>query len=219
MLDGLQYNARAAHRSVALVEQALQAARDSAERVKALEAELATAGAELADWSRLAEDLGPKGLQLTLIDSAGPEITETANDLLRECHGTRFSVRVETQRLSSDKKKLIDGCDVMVTDTESGREAAGETFSGGERVIIGEALSLALTVVACRRSGVRGVTLIRDETAGQLSPENARAYLGMLRRAADMVDASRVLFVAHDPGLWEMADALIEVGGGQASLK
>lgn len=218
-VDFAEQEQRVARERVVLLESQLAAARESAERSQVLEAELARASDELADWTRLAEDLGPKGLQLTLIDSAGPEITDAANELLRECHGPRFTVRVETQRLSSDKKKLLDGCDVIVTDSENGREASGETFSGGERVIIGEALSLALTVVACRRSGVQGVTLIRDETAGQLSPENARAYLGMLRRASDMVGASRVLFVAHDPSLWEMADAVIEVAGGRVVVK
>jgi ABC-type lipoprotein export system ATPase subunit len=38
----------------------------------------------------------------------------------------------------------------------------------------------------------------------------------MLRRAADMVGASGVLFVTHSPDIAALADATIQLGDGQA---
>jgi ABC-type thiamine transport system ATPase subunit len=114
-------------------------------------------------------------------------------------------------RLAADGKRQLEGCDVMVLDTVGGREAEGSTFSGGERVMIGEALSLALSMLACRRAGLERPTLVRDESGAALDPENARVYVAMLRRAAELVGADKVLFVSHDPEVQALADARIEV--------
>jgi exonuclease SbcC len=191
---------------------ALGRAREASGRLAELERDRAAVEAELADWTRLAADLGRDGLQALEIDAAGPELTELTNDLLHSCHGPRWTVRVETQRLSADGKRTLEGCDIMVLDTVGGREAEGETFSGGERVMIGEALSLALSMLACRRAGIERPTLVRDESGAALDPENARVYVAMLRRAAKHVGAEHVLFVSHSPEVQEMADSRIEVG-------
>lgn len=46
-----------------------------------------------------------------------------------------------------------------------------------------------------------------------LSPENARVYVSMLRRAAELIDADRVLLVSHTPEVWDLCDARVEIGG------
>lgn len=176
-----------------------------------VEAELAAANAEVADWVRLSADLGRDGLQAAEIDAAGPELTALVNDLLHTCIGPRWTVSIETTRLSADGKRQLEGCDVRVIDTEGGRDAEASTYSGGERVILGEAVSLALAMLSCRRAGLLGVTLVRDESGAALDPANARAYVQMLRRAAQLIGARHVLFVSHSPEVVEMADARIEV--------
>ncbi len=204
--------ARNAHAAAAVAAERLERARNAGARLLELESDRNRAATELADWTRLAQDLGKDGLQAAEIDAAGPELTELVNDLLHECHGPRFTVRVETQRPSADAKRMLEGCEVVVLDTVGGREAPGETFSGGERVIIGEALSLALSMLACRRAGLEGVTLVRDESGAALDPVNAAVYIGMLRRAAAVVRADKVLFVSHSPDVIDMADSRVEVG-------
>jgi DNA repair exonuclease SbcCD ATPase subunit len=77
--------------------------------------------------------------------------------------------------------------------------------------MIGEALSLALSMLACRRAGLDRPTLVRDESGAALDPENARVYVAMLRRAAQLVGADKVLFVSHDPAVQALADSRIEV--------
>lgn len=152
------------------------------------------------------------------VDAVGPELTELANDLLLTCLGPRFTVAIETVATRADGKGQKEGCWVMVRDGEEGREGEIRSFSGGERVLIGEALNLALSMLGCRRAGFSNPTLIRDETGAALSPEKARVYLAMLRRAAAQTNASKVLFVSHNDELNAMADARVEIRNGQITI-
>jgi exonuclease SbcC len=202
-----------AEQDVATRQSNVTAARLSAEKIVTLETERVAASDDAADWTLLGESLGRDGLQAILIDAAGPELTELVNDLLHTCHGPRFSMRIEASRTSADGKKVLDGCEVTVTDAKEGREAPGETFSGGEQAILNEALGLALTVLTCRRSGASRPTLIRDEPTAALDPENGLAYAAMLRRAASYVSAHKILFVTHQAAIAELADGRVDLDG------
>lgn len=197
--------------AVTLARAAATRAEEGAARVAALEAERQAARDEQDDWSLLAEALGRDGIQAAEIDAAGPELTALINDLLHTCVTSRWTVTLDTQRASSDGKKTIEGFDVRVLDTEKGRDATADSLSGGERVLVGEAISLALTMLACRRSGVVGPTIIRDETGAALSATRGPMYIAMLRRAAEIVGASKVLFVSHSAELADLADGRIDV--------
>lgn len=210
--------ARDAHAAVAVAERQLEEARASAARVLELEAGRTAVLDELADWTRLAADLGKDGLQALEVDAAGPELTELANDLLHQAFGPRFTIAIDTTRTAADGREL-EACEVRVLDTEKGREGAAETFSGGERVVIGEAISLALSMVACLRAGIERPTLVRDESGAALDPSNGRAYVAMLRRAVDLIGADRCLYVSHTPELQELADVRLHVGGGKVVVR
>ncbi len=203
---------------LAVARKAVETARAGAQRLAELDRERVELEAEVADWTRLSDDLGRDGLQALLIDAAGPELTALVNDLLRNCHGSRFTVRIDTQRASADGKKMVEGCDVVVLDSVKGREAEASTFSGGEKVILGEAMSLALSMLACRAQGVTAPTLVRDETGAALDPENARVYVAMLRRAQLLLGAAHVLFVSHARETWELADAQLRIEDGRISI-
>ncbi len=211
--------ARDKHAVVAVAEQRLTAAREGLGRLAELQAEYDAAAAELADWNRLAADFGRDGLQSAEVDSAGPELTALTNDLLHNCHGPQFTVSIETSRLSSDGKGEVEECRVQVIDSVAGREGEASEFSGGQSVIIGEAISLALTMLACNRAGLKGITLVRDESGAALDPVAGRAYVKMLRRAADFVNASRVLLVTHSKECAEMCDARILIKDGTISYQ
>jgi DNA repair exonuclease SbcCD ATPase subunit len=101
----------------------------------------------------------------------------------------------------------------MVRDANDNSERESRLHSGGECVVLGEAVSLALTMMACRRSGVRGATLVRDESGAALDPQNARVYLDMLRHAAKVTHAPKVLFVSHSEDVQRMADSVLEIRG------
>lgn len=202
-----------AHQIVATWEQRLADASASSARIDALQAELDAAQAEVSDWVRLADDLGKSGLQALEIDAGGPELGAIASDLLHHAYGSRWTVSLDTTRQSSDGKRTLEDCEITVIDTLRGREGPLESFSGGERVVLGEAVSLALTTIACRNAGVERPTLVRDESGAALDEAAGRAYVAMLRRAADLIGADRVLFVSHSPSMVELADARIEIGG------
>ncbi len=211
-LQAAQDEQAEALRQYGAIDQRIEAATAAKQRLDELETEEGRLLAELSDWSRLGLDLGRDGIQSAEVDSAGPELTELTNDLLHSCHGSRYTVSIETKRATANGKGEVDECRIMVIDTHAGTEKEAREHSGGEKVIIGEAVSLALSMMACRRAGLEGVTLVRDESGAALDPQNARVYVAMLRRAAAITRADKVLFVSHSREVVEMADARVEVG-------
>jgi exonuclease SbcC len=218
-VDAAERAARDAHVAAANATAALDRARATEARRAELEAERAAAVEEASDYERLGQDLGANGVQADLMDAAAPALTEMTNNLLHEAFGSRFSVRFDSTRSSADGKKQIETLDVTVLDTEAGREGKAETFSGGERVILSEAISLALTMLACQRSGFERPDLIRDESGAALDEENGRRYVAMLRRAADLLDASHVFLVSHSEDVRALCDARIEVADGRVEVR
>ena len=218
-VESFEQALRQAEGALAATRERLARAREAETQARTLRDELAAVEEERADWTRLGADLGRDGLQALEVDAAGPEISAMANDLLHTCFGPRWTVELVTTRQSADGKKEIETCDVLVTDTERARIARVETLSGGEAVIVGEALSLALTVVATRRMGVDRPTLIRDESGAALDAEKTRAWVRMLRRAAEMTGADKVLVVSHNPEVREMADSVLWVADGHVEVR
>jgi exonuclease SbcC len=198
-------------RQYGAIDQRIEAATAAKKRLEELATEEQALVTELSDWTRLCLDLGRDGIQSTEVDSAGPELTELANDLLLQCAGPRYTVSIETKRATGNGKGTTDECRVMVRDGKDNSERESREHSGGECVVLGEAVSLALMMMACSRSGVHGAVIVRDESGAALDPENARTYVAMLRHAAKFVHASKVLLVSHSPDVQAMADSVIEI--------
>ena len=93
--------------------------------------------------------------------------------------------------------------------------AASLDAPGGATVIFDEALRLAIAIYNSQSCGRELVTLVRDETAGMLSEENASDYVSLLRRAIDIGGFHQALFVAHQRSVWEQADAVIRIESGE----
>ncbi|MNX60572.1 chromosome segregation protein [compost metagenome] len=169
----------------------------------------------VADWKHLQRAFGKDGIQALEIDAAGPEVSALINDLLLSCFGPRFTLSFETTAAKADGKGEKEVFDIRIIDNERGREGKLETLSGGEKVILNEAISLALAIYNARKSGQRFETLFRDETAGALDPQNAERYMQMLRRALELGGFHQLVFIAHSQDLWEQADARVFVKGGK----
>ena len=75
-----------------------------------------------------------------------------------------------------------------------------------------------LRAFECRTSGMSAPCLVRDESGAALDAEKARAFVAMLRRAAGMVSASRVLLVTHASSVVAECDAALVVEGGAMRL-
>jgi DNA repair exonuclease SbcCD ATPase subunit len=217
-VDGAERVARAAHVAAAAAKDALERARATETRRAELEVERATAADEVSDYERLGQDLGANGVQADLLDAAAPTLTEMTNNLLHEAFGPRFTVRFDSTRSSSDGKKQIETLDVTVLDTEANREGKAETFSGGERVILSESISLALTMLAAQRAGFEGPTIVRDESGAALDGENSRRYVAMLRRAGELIGCSKILLVTHSQDVRALCDTTLLVQDGRIEV-
>lgn len=184
-----------------------------------LTARIATLDTELLEWQLLAKALGKDGLPDLEIDAAGPTISALTNELLEVCHGTRFSLELVTQVAKADGKGMRGEVTIQVTDNANGGTARDiADLSGGEQVVIGEALRSALALYVNQRSMMPLRTCWRDETAGALDPENAQRYLQMLRRAHEIGGYSHTFFIAHNPALADQADAQVRVADGQIAV-
>lgn len=217
-LERTQEAAQAAHGMIAVATARIDSAELSQRKLAELNDQRSVVESDLSDWVLLGDSLGRDGLQVMEIDCAGPELTELTNDLLRTCFGTRWTASFVTTR-ENRKGDQIEDCDIRVFDSENGREGPAKTLSGGEKVVVGEAVSLGLAMLNCRRSGMVGVTLIRDESGAALSQENSFAYIKMLRRAAQLVGASKVLLVSHSPQVQALCDARVLISDGALTVK
>lgn len=197
----------------------LQALRRQADVTEAKLAKAQDAAADAPALQMLVKALGPDGIQAFEIDAAGPQVSGMANDLLLACYGPRFTVEIQTQRAMKSKEGMDEDLEIIVLDAKEGRSGPLGSLSGGEQVIVDEAVRTALAMFAARRLEAPIRTLWRDESSGALTPENARRYVQMLRRAAEIGDFHQVLFVAHDPDVIASADVVVRVANGSYTVE
>ena len=189
-----------------------------AREAKAAEARQATEAAleHLGDWRLLAEAAGKDGVQALEIAAAAPEISGIANELLQACYGPRFSLTLET--LAAKRSGgMREAFDLIVYDGKHPRNAAN--LSGGERVIVEMALRLSLAIFNAKKNSIRYRTMWLDEMASALDPENAAAFMLMLRRAMALGSFHQVIFVAHLPAVFEAADVRLYVADGAVRVE
>jgi len=208
-----------AQRALARLEAQVESAKAAKAKADELSAKIAPLERDLAGWRFLARGLGREGVQALELDAAGPRVSGLANELLADAYGSRFQIRFETQAAKADGKGVKETFDVVVVDTEKGREGNGEDLSGGEKVIVGEALGMAVGLFHAQAAGVSLGTVIRDETVGALDPENGERYLAMLRAFLRVGHVHQLLYVAHQPALIDMADAVVRVEDGRIEVK
>jgi exonuclease SbcC len=155
--------------------------------------------------------LGPGGIQAMEIAAAGPEVSSIANDLLLACYGPRFEIEITTLRELKSREGLADDFEIRVHDAARGVTNTIDGLSKGEGVVVDEALRTALTLFSRSRTEMACDTLWRDETVGDLDPENAARYVDLLRRAREIGGFHQVLYVVHDERMIAAADGVIRV--------
>jgi exonuclease SbcC len=177
--------------------------------------ELARLDLDLMEWQLLAKAFGREGLPVLEIDAAGPTVSSFCNDLLTAAFGPRFTVELVTQEAKAGGKGLREAFELKVLDNLRGGDARDITdLSGGEQVIVDEALKNALAIYANQRQETPMLTLFRDETTGALDEENGPRYVDMLRRVRELGGFHHAIFVSHNPDCAAMADAQIRVHDG-----
>jgi len=174
---------------------------------------------ELLQWRDLAKAFGKGGLPDLEIDAAGPTISALTNEVLLECFGPRFSVELVTQLEKADGSGMRDEFTVRVMDNDArGAWRDLSDLSGGQKVIVQEALMSAISLYVNQRSPMPIRTLWRDETGAALDHEHALRYVAMLRKVQQLGGYHHVLFITHNAEAADLADAQIRVDGGRAVL-
>jgi exonuclease SbcC len=202
----------------AQIKQRLEQLEAARNRLAQIEAELGAARTEQEDYSYLARVFGPDEIQLCEIQAAGPQVSTLVNALLEGCFDNKFEIRFRTQRPKADGRGMVDDFDVEVRNKNLDRTYLVDELSGGQFVLVNEAVNLGIAIYNMRQGeGIRYETLFRDETVGALDATNAKEYVRMLRRAMDLGGFHQVVFICHTPLVWELADRILAVHGGQVS--
>lgn len=207
-------------------ELARQRARYAARQaeLEALDARLAVLQQHQVEWGILARACARDGLQTLEIDDAGPTVSAYTNDILRACYGARFSVEIVTQEAKASRGKegstTKETFELKVYDAERGgapRDIAD--LSGGEKVIVDEALKSAIALLVNARNVHPMRTCWRDETTGPLDDANRERYLAMLRRVHELGGFVQTYFVTHDDEAADQADAQLHVENGRVEIQ
>ncbi len=175
--------------------------------------------AEDVAWRRLSEVFGPEGIPTLEIDAAGPTVSALANDLLHVCYGGRFSLELVTQEPKASGKGTKETFELKVFDQLSGGAPRDLTdLSGGEQVVVEEALKCALALFMAQKSPTPWRTCFRDETTGPLDAANAAQYVPLLRRVRELGRFHQVLYVTHHPDAARLADAQLRFNDGTVTV-
>jgi DNA repair protein SbcC/Rad50 len=204
----------------AQAEQLLKQIESARARATIVETELFAAQIERNDFDYLARAFGPDEIQLCEIQAAGPGVSRVVNELLERCFDNKFEIRFRTQRPRADGRGFVDDFDIEVRNKTLDRTCLVDELSGGQFVLVNEAVNLGIAIYNRQQGdGIRHETLFRDETVGALDAKNAREYIRMLRHAISLGGFHQVIFICHAPQIWEMADRVLRVEGGQVFIE
>lgn len=164
----------------------------------------------LKDYTMIQKAFSETGIQALELDHTAPEISHIANNILSTTYGDRFSIRFDTQRESSDKRK-IDDFVINVFDSKTGRDKRLDLLCGGETVWIKQALYYAFSVVRSRKSGFCFKTRFSDESDGTLDSESRVKYLRMIEMAHKECNASLTVLITHSQEIKDIAEQRLEL--------
>lgn len=177
----------------------LEAIADAKAQWETYRDEKSAAAKALTDYQTLAGAFGIDGIQYVIIRGIVPEIQGRANAILSAMTGGRMAVDFRTERENKTNSKIINSLDVWITSLTGGCRPYS-SHSGGEKVKIALAVTLALADVKARRAGVQLGMLFIDEPPF-LDGDGTDAYADALTNMANRNPEMRILAISHDPQL------------------
>lgn len=182
----------------------------SAELIKKIKDEIKEHQNNIKDYEIIKLSFSNNGIQALELDSAAPEISIIANEILNETYGDRFRILFDTQRDTKDRRK-IDDFIIKVFDANSGRDKRLDLISSGEGALIKQVLYYAFSVIRIRRTGFCFKTRFLDESDGSLDSETRVQYLKMIEAAHNQCKAVQTILITHSQELKELIDQKIEL--------
>lgn len=170
---------------------------------------------EKENFEILAEAFGKKGIQAMIIETAIPEIEDSANQLLEKLTEGRMKVAFITQKETKTKVQTAEGkvhatvetLDIIISD-EMG-ERPYELYSGGEAFRVNFAIRIALSKLLTRRAGAKLQFLIVDEGFGTQDAEGRSRIVEVMDAIKN--DFEKILIITHLEELKEEFPTRIEV--------
>lgn len=164
---------------------------------------------DVKDYEIIQASFGNTGIPIIELSTASPEIADIANNILREIFEDRFIINFDTQRDTKDNRK-IDDFVITVFDSRSGRTKRLDWISGGEGLLIKQALYYAFSVIRARRTGLNFKTRFLDESDGAFDGETRVEYLKMIKSAHDQCNAVQTLLITHSQEIKEVLDQRVD---------
>jgi exonuclease SbcC len=183
---------RTAYERLVNIQQSLEALEAQAQRRIQLEQRRETMRREESLYKELKLAFGKNGIPAMIIETAIPELEQTANDLLTRMTDGRMSLRLNTQ-----KEKITGGVaetlDIEIADELGTRNY--ELYSGGEAFRINFAIRVALSQLLARRAGAHLRTLFIDEGFGTQDDEGRNKLVEAITAIQDEFDL--ILVITH----------------------
>lgn len=204
-LQDAQATVAAYTRQVAAAARDVETAQEAQKNLQTITTYIGRLQEERTVWALLQRAFSNDGIIALEIDDAGPHIAANANALLAACYGSRFTVRIDTQRLKADGASA-ESFDILVYDSESGESASLRDKSGGEKTWIEDAVTKALALINADRSGKQYSALMTDERDGALAHDVKRSFFKLKREVLKLGGFESEYFVSHTPTAHELAD-------------
>lgn len=164
---------------------------------------------DIKDYEIIQASFGNTGIPIIELSTAAPEISDIANNILSESFDNRFKIEFDTQRDTKDNKR-IDDFVITVFDSRSGRTKRLDWISGGEGLLIKQALYYAFSVIRARRTGLNFKTRFLDESDGALDGDTRIEYLKMIKSAHEQCNAVQTLLITHSIEVKEVLEQKID---------
>lgn len=147
---------------------------------------------EEAIYKELRTAFGKNGVPAMIIETAIPELEQTANDLLSRMTDGRMHLRLMTQR-EKVSGGMTETLDIEISDELGTRNY--EMYSGGEAFRINFAVRIALSQLLARRAGAQLRTLFIDEGFGTQDEAGRNKLVEAITAIQD--DFDLILVITH----------------------
>lgn len=195
--------------SLGAISEALKQVEDAKSKLSHITSQVEALNAEIREWKIVTDRI--EGIIPLEIDDAGPAISAITNDLLFNCYGPRFTVKISTQDFTADGKNMKDDYDIIVYDAERGESKSLADCSGGEEIWIEDAITKATCLFKTSRSGKQYLALFSDEKDGALHEGKKLEYMDMKRRVLELGGFKKEFFISHSEAVQSRADYVIRM--------
>lgn len=189
----------AKHANMGAITTKLEAVKEAGEQYRNYASKVSEISKKLNSYQALAQAFGIDGVQYMIVKSIIPEITSKANDILAAMTGGRMAIDIRTEKEQKSTQKIVNSLDVWINNL-SGLSRPYSSHSGGEKVKIALATTLALADVKARRAGVQLGMLFIDEPPF-LDADGTEAYSGALTNMSHRNPDMRILAISHDQAM------------------